>query len=188
MNRHCRSRIEAAPGFFLLIALLFYLDSSGIVLLSLLACLLHELGHCAALLILGNDIKRITLSAFGASIEPAAPMSALEEFLIAGAGPGVNLILAVLSARVPEGNTFAGVNLALAVFNLLPVWQLDGARILRCVLECLMFETHAAKISGCLDFCFTLIFAGAGFVLSLNYGNLTLLLMCLWLAFRRRGE
>ena len=51
-------RIEATGGFFLLAAWLNYLDRQHLVPLAAAACLLHELGHYAAIRLLGGDIKK----------------------------------------------------------------------------------------------------------------------------------
>lgn len=182
------SRVEVSPGFFLIIAVLLYRDRSGILELGLLACLLHELGHCVLLLIRGNCVRVFRLTAFGASIESKYPMSYMEEFATAAAGPFVNLIMAVLFARIPGGSAFAGANLALCVFNLMPVWRLDGARMLYSALCSFGSEEISDVVCGCLDFCFTLMFSSIGLVFSIRYGNLTLILMCLWLIIRDADE
>ena len=177
-----------SPGFLFLVAVLFYLDTSGMVLLSLLSGILHEWGHYRMLRWLNNDVRAFRLTVFGARMEPEFPMNFVQEFIIAAAGPAVNLLLAVIFARVPGGAAFAGVNLALGGFNLLPVGELDGARMLRSLLSAVFSDAQAYSMCWCLDFSFTVIISCVGIVMSVCYGNLTLLLMCLWLILRRRGE
>lgn len=63
-----------------------------------------------------------------------------DELLVAAAGPISNLILAILSSLIihlTSSNplvslliSFIYINLVLAVFNLLPLWPLDGSKIL----------------------------------------------------------
>ena len=178
--RSC-GRVEVSPGFLLLMAWMLYLDTSGVVPMGILACGLHELGHIIVLRRFGNDVRLFTLTVFGAEIVPKKGMGYREEFLVAGAGPCVNLFLAGMFARVPRGETFAGINLALATLNLLPVRDLDGARILRCGLAAAVGDRVSAAVSWCLDFCFTLLFSCAGLWLFLCCGNLTLLLMSFWM-------
>ena len=51
-------RVEVTGGFLLLAAWLNYLDRQGIVLLALLSCALHELGHLLVLRLLGVRVRR----------------------------------------------------------------------------------------------------------------------------------
>ncbi len=131
-------RVEVTGGFLLLTAWLNYLDRQGVVPLALLACALHELGHWAALRALGARVRRVRLTAVGAEMEVDRTLSYGGELLAALAGPGANLALALAFSPLTGGGLFAGLNLALACFNLLPVGQMDGGRVLRCVLAWLM--------------------------------------------------
>ena len=67
--------------------------------------------------------------------------SANEQLLLAAAGPGVNILLAVwavfcLSRRATIWwSAFFAANLLTGAFNLLPIPPLDGAQILRCLMQ-----------------------------------------------------
>ena len=67
----------------------------------------------------------------------AGPMGYWQEGVSALAGPGVNLVLALIFSGFKPGLTFSGLNLMLALFNMLPVGRLDGGRALRCTLAML---------------------------------------------------
>jgi len=174
--------------FLLLCAWLLYRDVSGIVMPALSACTLHEMGHCAALRMTGNSVRRLHITVFGAEIVADLPMDYRQELVVAAAGPGLNLVLACLFCRVPDGTAFAGVNLALAAFNCLPVGELDGARILRCILALLISYERAANICRCLGFGFTIAFSLFGVCMAVRNRNLTMFLMSLWLLMRPARE
>ena len=144
-------RVEVTGGFLLLTAWLNYLDRQGVVPLALLACALHELGHWAALRALGARVRRVRLTAVGAEMEVDRTLSYGGELLAALAGPGANLALALAFSPLTGGGLFAGLNLALACFNLLPVGQMDGGRVLRCVLAWLMGPARAHWLGARLD-------------------------------------
>jgi Zn-dependent protease len=125
------------------LATLYAILAAGLFFLSLV---LHELGHCYFARRSGIQVSEITLFALGGmaklSGEPAKPG---DELRIALAGPVVSLCLAVmmlgssqvfLSLADPSPlsyglNVLGSINLALALFNLVPAYPLDGGRVLR---------------------------------------------------------
>ena len=174
-------RVEATVGFFLLAAWLNYLDRSCFVPMVMLACAAHELGHYGAIRMLGGDVKRIHLTAIGAEMVLDRPLGYWQEGLSALAGPGTNLLLALACCHWRDGVTFAGLNLALALFNMLPVGRLDGGRALYCVLALLGGPKLAGGVGGWLDVLCTAAAGAAGLMLAGTRGNFTLLLVALWL-------
>jgi Zn-dependent protease len=114
-----------------------------------ISLLIHELSHSVVARGYGLHVGGITLFLLGGAAEmqsePATPKA---EFLIAAAGPVVSLALAfvcylatLVGGAVGLPNAWVGVpyylsivNLALAVFNMLPAFPMDGGRILRAAL------------------------------------------------------
>lgn len=119
----------------------------------MLACCFHELGHLLSIRLLSGDIKLIRLTAVGAEMVLCRPMGYGQEMVAALAGPGVNLLLAVLCCRWSWGTLFAGLNLALGCFNLLPVGRLDGGRFLHGLLAVFCGLNVAEQIGALLDGC-----------------------------------
>ena len=122
--------------------------SVGVIaaLLLFLTVLIHELAHALVAKRRGLDVPRITLFIFGGvSHLGRQPSSAGEEFQIAAAGPATSLAIAIATAlgglalrdasEQAEAILFylAIVNTALAFFNILPGFPLDGGRVLRSI-------------------------------------------------------
>ena len=129
--------VEVTPGFALLLAFLLCIDPAELSLLFLLAAALHELGHLLCMRILRIPVFRLRIGLTGAVLS-TGPMDRGQEWKVAAAGPLVNLLCGLFALH----SGFAQVNLLLACFNLLPVWPLDGGRIL---LAC--FPVRGERIS-----------------------------------------
>lgn len=179
-------RVEVSGGAMLLGALLYYLDNQGLFLRSMLACGLHELGHYLAILALGGEINLLRITCIGAEMRLSGrrAMKWWGQMLAELAGPLINLGVgyAVLRLWGAAGWYFAGINFALAAFNLLPAGCLDGGRALSCLLTPLLGSMGADR---CLKVLACALAAGllVGAVVLFWHGslNLTLLILSIWL-------
>ncbi len=111
--------------------------------------LAHELCHAMMGNRLGEGVHRITLFIFGGMAElEHEPRSGIDELKIAAVGPLSSMVMAGIFWLIARGiaadpatalwksvfSYLAFINFALALFNLLPGFPLDGGRILRAVL------------------------------------------------------
>lgn len=174
-------RVEMTGGFFLLVAWLNYLDRQALVPLAMVACALHELGHWCVIRALGGGVRLVRLTAVGAEMVLDRPMGYWQEGLAALAGPGVNLALALCFCSWEWGTTFAGLNLVLACFNLMPAGRLDGGRAMYCTLALLVGPDWAGRIGFWMDLGCMATLLGAGVLLAGGAGNITLLLVAIWI-------
>jgi Zn-dependent protease len=142
------------------------LASAAIVVAFLGSIVLHELGHALMARRYGIQTADITLYLFGgvARLE-RMPRSSGPELLIALAGPAVNFaIVAVLGTiiglsrysglgrygelgMIPLLENLAYINLILGAFNLLPVFPMDGGRVLRALLSSWVGRVKATEVA-----------------------------------------
>lgn len=176
------SRLSVSPGFWVLLALLCYLDQGEILGLGLLSCALHELGHFLAIRLLGGRIARLCLTAAGAelALDGARPLSYGRECAAALAGPAASLLTAELAAGCGL-YLLAGLSLGQGLFNLLPILPLDGGRAMGLLLISLGGETRARKAMCVLSAVLSGVLLGGGLVLLRVFGNPTLLVTAAWL-------
>ena len=141
---------------------------------------LHELGHSVVAMRYGFTIDSITLWILGgiASLSDQ-PEEWNQEFYIALAGPAVSVALAagsyvalqVLPASLDFARFVFGylalMNLALAAFNLLPGFPMDGGRVLRALLARTRPFARATQIAAEVGKLFALAMGILG-ILSLN--------------------
>ena len=120
----------------------------GLALALFVSVLAHEFSHSLVARSRGVEVDEITLFIFGGAAKLRdEPRDATSEFLIAAAGPALSVALgaailvvgaalqSVVSPALHAGLWWLGmINLALAVFNMIPGFPLDGGRILRAIL------------------------------------------------------
>ena len=159
-----RRRIDVTAGFCILWAVLILSLPMKLLLGAAAAALFHELCHAAALKLAGGRIGGITFGAGGITMEMDA-MAPGRELWCALAGPAGSLMLAVL----PLG-TVSLCALVQGIFNLLPVWPLDGGRAVGCLLELLGLQ----RLQRGLEWLFLLALLGAAAWLRLGMGAVVL--------------
>ena len=135
--------VRVLSGLFWIL-LIFGFEDVASAVMTLAAALLHELGHCSALFILGagGAPPRARLHGFG--ILTRRILSYREELFAASAGPLANLLVAAILAplwRSDEVLLFIFFNLLTAVSNLLPIKGYDGYRIICSALSLIGRET-----------------------------------------------
>lgn len=167
-------------------------------IVALFACVvLHELGHALAARHYGIVTRDITVLPIGglARLE-RMPEDSGQELWIAVAGPMVNVGLAamlygILAIASPaEGSAvwrlvgeLALTNVALAVFNLLPAFPMDGGRVLRAALAVRRGRLRATRAAVAIGRGFAIIFGLLGL-----WANPVLVLIAVFLWFAASGE
>ncbi len=151
-----RIRFEA----YFLAALMLLLLPLDWLLGALLAASFHEICHFFTACILGIKCLSIEINAGGAVME-FGPMDDWEELITAAAGPVGSFVLCGLGCVYPQ---MAVCGLAQGLFNLLPIWPLDGGRIIRC-----MFQSNP-RLCGVIEFTAAVIILCVGVWLSTKLG------------------
>lgn len=171
-------KLKISPVLYVMVAAFCAFGYCKEVVSYLAAVVLHELAHAAASKKLGYVLTEFKLMPYGAAlIGEYESASARDEIVIAAAGPACNLILLVFAAAVwwafPQayGYTavFGAANLSLIAVNLLPVFPLDGGRILLAALSRSRPRSAALKKLKIVSYAFGAVFA-VTFLISFTFG------------------
>lgn len=180
-------RINLSPFLCLLVISFTLIEGSFDPLWILLFSLLHEAGHWIAIRRLGGTVRDFRSRGAGFSLRVNG-LSYRAEALAAFSGPAVNLLLAggfaLLAFIHPSAyfSFFAAANLALAAMNLLPVYPLDGGRILASTLGAYTAPHTCRRIVKTVGICFLIPLLALSFRQFLKSGyNISLLVICLTL-------
>lgn len=205
-------KIEVGQSLLFLVGLIIFLASGrildGLIFVALLiaAIFLHELGHAWGCQVQGIPVRRIMLHGGGGFCERAASATPKQEELIVAMGPLVNLALwaiaGLLMHVVPVWPTsviddyaygllslFAFLNLALFVFNLVPVQPLDGGKLLHVFLLRILSRGAAHRVAGGVGLVFAVLWIPAAIFAYVTYGWILFFLPSIPAHYRMaRGE
>ncbi len=186
--------MRAEVCFYTLAAssILLMLDRSGIAAMCILFAALHEAGHIIALKIFHCAPAKIKITPGGIKISDTrlSVRSFKNEIIAALSGPAVNIICSILFYILWKTlcrDSFllaAAVSLVIGLFNLLPIFPLDGGRVLCSLMSLKTDPTTAQRIVTAVSAAILLPAAVVGFILLLKSGyNVTLLFTCFYLAY-----
>ena len=124
-----RVSVKVQPGTYILLAVLILTVPIPWVTAAFFAAYFHELCHICAILLCGAYVRSFEIGASGAKIQ-TSPLSEFQELLCAAAGPLGSFFLLIFAARIPR---IAFCGLIQGLYNLIPIYPLDGGRIFHCI-------------------------------------------------------
>ena len=167
-----------SPIFMGMITIILMIDGTGLMVDTLGAMLVHELGHLLVLWWVGCFPKEIRLLPFEINvIAPKTTVGIGQEIFISAAGVMANLLV---FGCVPS--SFGQINLYLAIFHALPLYSLDGYQVFALIFgeKSLILAALSRGTAA------VLLFLGVGLLV---YGhNPMLLLFLLYLSVVGFGE
>ena len=157
------------------------LDRENRVICCFLAAVLHELGHIAAMRLCGVAVRGLRLRLFDVLIEADQPPDYRSDCMITLGGVAANFFFALIF--LPFGMKLSLPNIALGVFNLMPVMSLDGGHLLYIAMERRFQPKTCIAVIRLTTFVFIVPLMTAGIYLLLQSSyNYSLLAISLYLS------
>ena len=173
------------PLFFLMVAV-------GVLVLPLhwfagamVAAVVHELCHIAAIYAVGGRVWGIAVGEMGTVIQTSR-LSPGREWICALSGPAGSFLLVLLRRHFP---TIAVCALVQGCFNLLPLYPLDGGRMLRCTIGLFCKDDAVDRIMYRMEFGMKfIIIVGAFYGAMVMKLGMAPVICALPILLRRSGE
>jgi stage IV sporulation protein FB len=178
----CIGRIRFCIGYEAVAAVtaILLIDRQNRVIGCILAAALHEAGHVIAMIFCRVRVRGVRIRLFDILIEADEAATLSADILVTLGGPGMNLLLAASFARIAP--FFSAANLAMGLFNLMPVISLDGGRILSLLAAKRWGVENAQRVLRITSFVILLPLMTAGILFLFRSGyNYSLLAVSLYL-------
>ena len=144
-------KIRIDLKIFIFLAIFYFTNQVKIYMIIMFFSFLHELGHIVVGLVLKMKLEKIEIlpcgfsSSFNASFTDYkktiknADFFTLKKIIIASAGPILSMMLVIIFTYIDipyiEKNDVVYSNLLIVIFNLIPLYPLDGGRIIKGILH-----------------------------------------------------
>lgn len=183
-------QIKIDLKIFIFVVIFCFTHQIEIYVLLMLFALLHELGHLIAGVMLKLKPKKIQLNPCGVEITFENISKGINKkipqkrILIALAGPLVNLFLIIIALFLPLGihkDIIIYANVILLFVNLLPIYPLDGGRILKNILHRKLGYWEAVEITNKISNLITVILTITASISIFYFKNIAILLIILYL-------
>lgn len=169
--------------FFILFAILFmqydFNTSLDYFLSIFVAVLVHELAHTVVAKKFNHYVEHVYLDLLnGAAAIDTTYSPYNQTILIVAAGPLSNLALWFIGSYLGL-DIFTQINMFLFIFNILPIYPMDGGRICKAICQWLTKPSIGRKINGYIS----IVASGLLFILSIMTANVIMALFAALFVF-----
>lgn len=199
-------RIRIDLKIFIFLILFILTRQIEIYALMMVFAIIHELGHMFSGILLGLKIEKMELMPYGVSVSfrlttkdynnkiKNGNLLELKKMIVAIAGPLTNLLIAIITYYLDIGEELKALvvysNILLLLFNLIPVYPLDGGRILKSILHILFGKKTAEKYINNISFVLLLFLTFVSSIAIIYLKNIAIFLIIafLWLMYIKEDK
>ena len=162
-------KIKIHYSLIIFIILSLFLGQLKYVLIFLTIVLLHEGGHIFALLLFKGELQKITLTVVGGIIDVNDyKLNNLQNLIVSLSGITINVLIILIIKNIYIDSAIKEVilsyNKLMITFNLLPIYPLDGFRIIEVFLNMVFDYEYAQDLSTIVSSFFLILICMYGMI------------------------
>ena len=186
-------KIRIDLKILIFLVLFYFTNQLKIYLVIMLFCFIHELGHMFVGLIFNMKIEKLEIMPFGFSVSFEDSVTEnFKKIFVAAAGPLVTLalILIFFNIEIKLKQEIIYSNILILIYNLMPIYPLDGGRIIKGILQIKVEEERAQKMIWKLTKITMIIITFVCSIAVYYFKNIAIFLSCifLWIIILRIEE
>ena len=182
-------KIKLNLNIFLFLILFFITNQIEVYALVMVFALVHELAHLVCGVVLGFKPDTFKIMPLGFSIEFETKIDdynkkiiksnilAVKKILIALSGPLINLFIVIIGLIFNIDTNIIYANFLILIFNLLPIYPLDGGRILINILKIFYGNRKANKYTNTIRNIFIILLTISCSILILFINNIAIIVI-----------
>lgn len=179
--------IKLNLNIFLFVILFILTNQIEIYSLVMLFALIHELGHLLCGVLLGFEAESLKIMPLGFSVQFKTNISdynkkilkantlTLKKLLINLAGPMINLFIILIGISMNFNENIIYSNLIILIINLIPIYPLDGGRIMNNILKLIIGNKKARIYTNTISNLFVIIITMISSIAIYYYKNIAIL-------------
>lgn len=190
-----RFRIDLKIFIFLI--LFYFTKQIEVYAMIMIFAIIHELGHLLAGLLMGMKPEKVEIMPFGVSISfkikvkeynkrvKKGNLLEIKKIIVALAGPITNFIIILITYNLNmdllKSILIIYTNFLIMIFNLVPIYPLDGGRILKGILYIFLGKRKSEKYVNTISKITVIIITTVSSILILYTHNISIFLIDMYL-------
>lgn len=153
------NKIYLHPLFLMTLLIFISIGYFRFISYFMLLIIIHELGHILVSLIFKWNIEKIIILPFGGltKFNEIINRTLIEEFLIAISGIIFQIVFYILIKEYIDYKYFSVINYFIILFNILPIYPLDGSKILNIFFNLVTSYKNSLLLTIIISYIFIII-------------------------------